>query len=119
MGKADFTNAKKDFTKAKETKLTEEVVRLLISCDEKEAAKLLADRKAQYEMKKTFGNFTIVRKKSTMLYGAIDSDANERIPCKYRNVGIAENGRAFERKEGLFDIYNADGVLVNEGSTYY
>ena len=119
MGKADFTNAKKDFTKAKETKLTEEVVRLLISCDEKEAAKLLADRKAQYEMKKTFGNFTIVRKKSTMLYGAIDSDANERIPCKYRNVGIAENGRAFERKDGLFDIYNADGVLINEGSTYY
>ena len=119
MGKADFTNAKIDFTKAKETKLTEEVVRLLISCDEKEAAKLLADRKAQYEMKKTFGNFTIVRKKSTMLYGAIDADANERIPCKYRNVGIAENGRAFERKDGLFDIYNADGVLVNEGSTYY
>lgn len=119
MRKADFTNAKKDFTKAKETKLTEEVVRLLISCDEKEAAKLLADRKAQYEMKKTFGNFTIVRKKSTMLYGAIDSEANERIPCKYRNVGIAENGRAFERKDGLFDIYNADGVLVNEGSTYY
>lgn len=119
MRKADFTNAKKDFTKAKETKLTEEVVRLLISCDEKEAAKLLADRKAQYEVKKTFGNFTIVRKKSTMLYGAIDSEANERIPCKYRNVGIAENGRAFERKDGLFDIYNADGVLVNEGSTYY
>lgn len=119
MRKADFTNAKKDFTKAKETKLTEEVVRLLISCDEKEAAKLLVDRKAQYEMKKTFGNFTIVRKKSTMLYGAIDSEANERIPCKYRNVGIAENGRAFERKDGLFDIYNADGVLVNEGSTYY
>lgn len=119
MRKADFTNVKKDFTKAKETKLTEEVVRLLISCDEKEAAKLLADRKAQYEVKKTFGNFTIVRKKSTMLYGAIDSEANERIPCKYRNVGIAENGRAFERKDGLFDIYNADGVLVNEGSTYY
>ncbi len=119
MRKTDFTNAKKDFMKAKETKLTEEVVRLLISCDEKEAAKLLADRKAQYEMKKTFGNFTIVRKKSTMLYGAIDSEANERIPCKYRNVGIAENGRAFERKDGLFDIYNADGVLVNEGSTYY
>ena len=119
MEKADFTNAKKDFTKAKETKLTEEVVRLLIACDEKEAAQLLAEKKNQYEIKKTFGNFTIVRKKSTMLYGAIDSNANERIPCKYRNVGIAENGRAFERKDGLYDIYNADGVLINEGSTYY
>ncbi len=119
MDKADFTNAKNDFMKAKETKLTEEVVRLLISCDEKEADKLLADKKTLYEMKKTFGNLTIVRKKSTMLYGAIDSDANECIPCKYRNVGIAENGRAFEREDSLYDIYNIDGVLINEGSTYY
>lgn len=119
MNRGDFTNAKKDFMKAKDLKLTEDVVRLLITCDEKEAAKLLADKKAQYEMKKAFGNYTIVRKKSTMLYGAIDSEANERIPCKYRNVGIAENGRAFERADGLFDIYNANGILINEGSTTY
>lgn len=119
MEKADFINARLDFTKAKEIKLTEEVIRLLITCDEEEAIKQLADRKAQYEIKKTFGNFMIVRKKSTKLYGAIDEEAKECIPCIYLNVGITDNGRAFERKDGLFDIYNAKGILINEGVTYY
>ena len=119
MENADFINARLDFTKAKEIKLTEEVIRLLITCDEEEAIKQLADRKAQYEIKKTFGNFMIVRKKSTKLYGAIDEEAKECIPCIYLNVGITDNGRAFERKDGLFDIYNAKGILINEGVTYY
>ena len=119
MNNADYANAKKDFTKAKETKLTEDVVRLLITCDEKEAEKLLADRKAQYEEKMTFGKYKIVRKKSTGKYGAIDTNAEEHIPCKYLNVGIADNGRAFEREDGLFDIYNTDGTLVSKGLTYY
>ena len=119
MENADFINARLDFTKAKEIKLTEEVIRLLIACDEEEAIKQLADRKAQYEIKKTFGNFMIVRKKSTKLYGAIDEEAKECIPCIYLNVGITDNGRAFERKDGLFDIYNAKGILINEGVTYY
>ena len=99
--------------------MTEDVVRLLITCDEKEAEKLLADRKAQYEEKMTFGKYKIVRKKSTGKYGAIDTNAEEHIPCKYLNVGIADNGRAFEREDGLFDIYNTDGTLVSKGLTYY
>lgn len=119
MNNADYANAKKDFTKAKETKLTEEVVRLLIACDTKEAEKYLADRKALYEEKMTFGKYKIVRKISTGKYGAIDANAEERIPCKYLNVGIADNGRAFEREDGLFDIYGTDGALVSKGLTYY
>jgi serine/threonine-protein kinase len=35
------------------------------------------------------------------------------------NVGIAENGRAFERQDGLYDIYNIEGILIKEGTTYY
>lgn len=119
MQKADFENARKDFTEAKNTKLTEEVLRLLIACDEQEEIKQVADRRAQYEVKMPFGEVTIVRKKSTQLYGAIDSDAREKIPCQYVNVGISENGRAFERKDGLYDIYNKDGILINEGTTNY
>lgn len=119
MAEADYSNARIAFNKAKDLKMTEEVIRLLILCDEKEAEKILADRKAQYEVKKSFGNYTIVRKKTTQLYGAIDANANEKIPCKYLNVGIAENGRAFERQDGLFDIFNAEGVLINEGVTFY
>lgn len=120
MEKEEYEKAKKDFTKAKEVKLTEEIVRLLIDCDEKAHEKKIADRKALYDEKMTFGAYKIVRKKATGRYGAIDAEANEYIPCKYISVGKAENeGRAFEREDNLFDIYNAEGILINKGATYY
>lgn len=120
MQQEEYEKAKRDFTKAKEVKLTEEIVRLLIDCDEKAHEKKIADRKALYDEKMTFGAYKIVRKKATGRYGAIDAEANEHIPCKYISVGKAENeGRAFEREDNLFDIYNADGVLISKGATYY
>ena len=119
MAKADYSGAKKDLSEAKDTKLTEEVVRLIIACDEKTEEKRIADKKALYEEKMAFGRYKIVRKKSNNRYGAIDLKAEERIPCKYLSVGIADNGRAFERKDNLFDIYNSDGSLISEGLTYY
>lgn len=119
MAKADYLGAKKDLSEAKDTKLTEEVVRLIITCDEKAEEKHIADQKALYEEKMAFGRYKIVRKKSNNRYGAIDSKAEERIPCKYLSVGIADNGRAFEREDNLFDIYNSDGSLISEGLTYY
>lgn len=119
MAKADFAGAKKDLSEAKDTKLTEDVVRLIIACDEKAEEKRIADKIAQYEEKMAFGRYKIVRKKSNNRYGAIDSTGEERIPCKYLSVGIADNGRAFEREDNLFDIYNSDGSLVSEGLTYY
>ena len=119
LAKADFAGAKADLTQAKETKLTEEVVRLLIQCDEGVEQQQIADRIAQYEEKMAFGPYKIVRKKSNNKYGAIDTKGQERIPCKYLSVGIAEQGRAFERPDNLFDIYNTDGKLVGEGLSYY
>ena len=119
MAKADYSGAKKDLSEAKDTKLTEEVVRLIIACDEKTEEKRIADKKALYEEKMAFGRYKIVRKKSNNRYGAIDSKAEERIPCKYLSVGIADNGRAFEREDKLVDIYNSDGSLISEGLTYY
>lgn len=120
MAAKEYAGAKKDFTKAKELKLTEEVVRLLITCDEKAEERKIEERRALYEEKMNFGKYRIVRKKATGRYGAIDQEANERIPCKYVNVGKAENeGRAFERDDNLFDIYNADGILISKGATYY
>lgn len=119
MTATDYAGAKSDFTKAKDTKLTEEAVRLIISCDAKLEEKRITDRKALYEEKMTFGKYKIVRKKSTGMYGAIDTNGEERIPCKYLSVGKADNGRAFERSDNLFDIYNTNGTLMNEGLTYY
>ena len=119
LAKADFAGAKADLTQAKEAKLTEEVVRLLIQCDEGVERQQIADRIAQYEEKMAFGPYKIVRKKSNNKYGAIDTKGQERIPCKYLSVGITEQGRAFERPDNLFDIYNTDGKLVGEGLSYY
>lgn len=119
LAKVDFAGAKADLTQAKEAKLTEEVVRLLIQCDEGVEQQQIADRIAQYEEKMAFGPYKIVRKKSNNKYGAIDTKGQERIPCKYLSVGIAEQGRAFERPDNLFDIYNTDGKLVGEGLSYY
>lgn len=119
MAVTDFTGAKADFTKASEIKMTKELFELIGDCKLKENENDLAERKAQYEEKMSFGKYTIVRKKSNGNYGAVDADAIEQIPCKYKNVGKADNGRAFERADGLFDIYNTEGVLISEGSTYY
>ncbi|MGM9796439.1 MAG: serine/threonine protein kinase [Parabacteroides sp.] len=119
LAKADFAGARTDLTQAKETKLTEEIVRLLIQCDEEEEQRQIADRIAQYEEKMAFGQYKIVRKKANNKYGAIDMKGEERIPCKYISVGIAEQGRAFERPDNLFDIYNTDGILIGEGLSYY
>lgn len=119
MEAGDYQAAKQLLTEAKQTKLTEEVVRLLIANDEKAEAKRIADRKAMYEEKMDFGQYKIVRKKSSGRYGAIDAKGEERIPCKYLSVGKADNGRAFERPDNLFDIYKSDGSLAVEGATYY
>jgi serine/threonine-protein kinase len=118
MSQADFAGAAEDFNKAKEYKLTEEVVRLSIANEEKAEEKRIADKKTLYEEKMTFGNLKIVRKKSTGKYGAIDDKGDEKIPCKYLNVDIAGEGRAFEREDKLFDIYNTNGVLVRSDVMY-
>lgn len=118
MDQADFAGAAEDFNNAKEIKLTEEIVRLSIANEEKAEEKRIIDRKALYEEKMTFGSFKIVRKKSTGKYGAINDKGEEKIPCKYLSVDIANEGRAFEREDKLFDIYNTSGVLVRSDVTY-
>lgn len=119
MSKNDFVGAKSDLTNAKNMKVTEEVVRLLVVCEEKISEEKIVDKKAQYIEMMSFGSYTIVRKKSNNRYGAIDEEGDERIPCKYLSVGRADNGRAFEREDNLFDIYGSDGNILIQGATYY
>ena len=115
----DFQAAKKDLNKAKEFEVTEEVIRLLVFCDQKIEEEAVVERKNGYEEKMPFGSYVIVRKKTNNRYGAIDEEGIERIPCKYLSVGRAENGRAFEREDKLFDIYASDGTLITQGATGY
>ena len=119
MTRNDYVGAREDLTNAKNMKVTEEVVRLLVVCEEQIKEKYILDKKAQYIEMMSFGVYTIVRKKSNNRYGAIDIDGNERIPCKYLSVGKTDNGRAFEREDNLFDIYGSDGNVITKGATYY
>jgi serine/threonine protein kinase len=119
----DFSGAKKDLLQARTIKRTDEVESLLTRCYQEEEEKQIADRMLLYEEKMPFGFLKIVRKKENgkpgKFYGAINNRAEEVIPCKYIGVGIAEGGRAFEREDHLFDIYNSEGVRLGEGLTYY
>jgi len=111
--------AQEDFAKAKELRITEEVIRLQIDTQEKIDLQRIMEKRALYEEKIHLGQYIIVRKISTGKYGAIDEKANESIPCKYLSVDKAENGRAFEREDSLFDVYGEDGSLVSEGVAFY
>ncbi|MDR3137457.1 MAG: protein kinase [Tannerellaceae bacterium] len=78
------------------------------------------DISTAYEVKKiAFGRLRIVKKRSIGLYGAIDADGKERIPCKYLYNDSAPEGRAFARVDGLFDIYNDEGILLRKGVKTY
>jgi serine/threonine-protein kinase len=114
---ADYAGAKADFLKANELKPSAEIVSRINDADRKIEEKRIAD---QYDVKNiSFGNLKIVMKYSNRLYGAIDANGVERIPCIYLNNEKAGNGRAFERDDNLFDIYNAEGERIKEGVTGY
>ena len=81
----------------------------------KEEEILLAGRKALYDEVKPFGELMIVQKKETQKFGAIDANARERIKCKYLAAYQTQQGyRAFLREDDLFDIYNAEGIMISE-----
>lgn len=119
INQKDYQTAKADLNKAKEFEVTEEVIRLLVFCDQQIEEEAVVERKNGYEEKMPFGTYMIVRKKANNRYGAIDEEGIERIPCKYLSVGKAEDGRAFEREDKLFDIYASDGTLITQGATGY
>ncbi|MDR1556500.1 MAG: serine/threonine protein kinase [Tannerellaceae bacterium] len=118
MEAGDYTGADEDFSKAITLKATNEAKQLLISNASKAEEKRIADKIALYEEKTNFGKYKIVRRKSTGKYGAIDSKGEEHIPCKYVYVGIAGENRAFQREDNVFDIYNANGILIRSDVTY-
>ncbi len=111
----EIAEAGASFTKAAKIKMTDELLTLIERRKIQEEDILSLERKAQYEEIRSFGNLTIVLKKETQKYGAIDEDARERISCKYLAVYRTQQGYgAFVRDDDMFDIYNTEGVMISE-----
>ncbi|MDR1879970.1 MAG: protein kinase [Tannerellaceae bacterium] len=118
MEAANFEEAKRLFMRAQELKQTTKIAELINESEAKADEKRMTERKALYEEKWPFGQYMIVRKKSNGRYGVIDAKGEEIIPCKYINVDNANEGRAFERDDKLFDIYDENGGLVRSDVMY-
>ncbi|MEY8611191.1 protein kinase [Parabacteroides segnis] len=111
----EIADAGTDFSKAARIKMTDELISLIEKRKVKEEEILLAGRKALYDEVKPFGELMIVQKKETQKFGAIDANARERIKCKYLAAYQTQQGyRAFLREDDLFDIYNAEGIMISE-----
>jgi len=123
MEAENYNEARRDFDKASELakgNQTKEVVSLILQCEQKNADKMLNDRRGLYEYKKSFGKLELVRRISTKYYGAVDANAKEIIPCMYLNMSPADNNcYAFWRKDNLYDIYNSEGTLVDKATASY
>ncbi|MDR2916789.1 MAG: serine/threonine protein kinase [Tannerella sp.] len=111
----NYSGAMDDLTKAfdivEKTKIktSYEVESLIGSCKNKMEEQKRKERLEDYETYYPIGDFVVARNKTTGLFGAIDSNGVERIPCKYKTVDQHADGRAFLREDGKSDIYNNKG----------
>ena len=112
MEQKNYTDAKTDFVKAQDLKMTLETERLIDECD-------VAAKKAQYQLLTTFGNLSIVKKISNDRWGAINNRGEEIIPCQYLVMLSSGNDRAFEREDHKYDIYDSTGKSVGTGRDNY
>ncbi|MDR0794603.1 MAG: serine/threonine protein kinase [Tannerella sp.] len=120
MEQNNFAEARTDFEKAKELKTNEEILRLLLDLEDEEEKAMINIRKSAFDAKQTFGNLTIVVKKSNARWGAIDNNGNEIIDCRYLGANrCSNNDRAFETEDHLYDIYDINGRRVAEGRPDY
>lgn len=124
---ADFAKAEKeiseagtDFGSAAKIRTTDELIELIGNCRVKKDEILFAGRKALYEEIKPFGELIIVQRKDNKKIGAIDTNAKERIACKYLVAYQTQQGySAFLREDDLYDIYNSEGVMISKGLPDY
>jgi serine/threonine-protein kinase len=70
-----------------------------------------------YDFFTDFGNFAVVKKKTSGLYGTIDDKGIEIVKCIYISTLPSGNNRLFQRSDDLYDLYDATGRLLAEGIT--
>jgi serine/threonine-protein kinase len=114
--KKSYLQANADIQDALKVNFTDEAYGLSQQIKEELDKEVVAKRSVDYTVSVDFGNnLRIARRKDTQLYGAVDRNFVEKIPCKYKTVSKSSIGRAFERSDNKFDIWNEEGMLVSEG----
>ena len=112
----DLEKAKAIIKKANLLESMYAVDKLLDQCSEKEKQQQIKKRLENYEKYPNFGSLTLVRHNKTKLYGAINEEGSEIIPCKYETINQTSKGiPEFQLKGGLIDIYDGDGKLIRSG----
>ena len=111
-----------DFEKA--TQLIKEAESYMVTDDTKRYKKLINEelekieiqkRRNNYDIRMDFGNFDVVRDKTTGLYGAINDKGIEVIKCMYVTSAPSGDNRLFQRNDYSYDLYNTSGELIAEG----
>ena len=112
----------RDFERA--AKFIEEAESYMVTNDTKKYRNLIngelekieiQKKRNYYEIMMDFGNFAVVKKKTTGLYGAIDDKGNEVIKSVYISTEPSGNNRLFQRSDDLYDMYDPSGKLLAEG----
>jgi serine/threonine-protein kinase len=111
----DYARAAEQFREAEKIKKTAETEKYISLCLNEIEKIDIQKRKNLYDNLMIFGNFVVVKKKSDGAYGAIDERGNEVIRCIYVSSMPSGETRLFQRKDDLYDRYDASGKLVAEG----
>jgi serine/threonine-protein kinase len=111
FNKKKYADADADIRKALEVNYTKEAYDWSIKIKEKLDETTVEERLNKYVKFTSFGNLTVARNKENNLYGAIDRNGKEVVECKYIRATDYPNGKAFIRKDNLYDIYDTNGVL--------
>ncbi|MDR1368966.1 MAG: serine/threonine protein kinase [Dysgonamonadaceae bacterium] len=122
--KKDFKAAKKEFENAFLHKKTTDASDYIKRCTNEIEKIEIEERSNRYEVITEISNFAIVirKKPDKSLFGMVDMrDWKERVPCIYVSSSPANGGksRAFERTDGLYDIYSfSEGLITGPVDTY-
>ncbi|MDR1097937.1 MAG: protein kinase [Tannerella sp.] len=119
MKSKDYTGAYDDLMSAVNKSTKDEALNLMQQCREEKEKNIVNERLAKYSTFVDFGELKIVRKLDSGLFGAINAKGEEVIPCKYLDTDKSINGRAFLRKDNLYDVYDNKGErLATNLQTY-
>ena len=113
----DYKKAAKFIEEAESQMVTDDTKKYKLLCQNELEKIEIQKRKDIYDFFVEFGNFAVVKKKTSGLYGAIDDNGIEVVKCIYVSTQPSGNNRLFQRNDDLYDLYNTAGKLLAEGVT--